>query len=114
MGNSPGLFDVDDWLRRLSKIGDHLEAYASAAVVRPGPDVQGPDRPGAEQSQRLIRHQLTRWRPSAGGPVWTHVQIAGIFCPAIATKMPLEPLSDSRCVLPKNYVEKISSKRGMS
>ena len=64
MGNSPGLFDVDDWLRRLSKIGDHLEAYASAAVVRPGPDVQGPDRPGAEQSQRLIRHPLTHSRLS--------------------------------------------------
>lgn len=73
MGNSPGLFDVDDWLRRLSKIGDHLEAYASAAVVRPGPDVQGPDRPGAEQSQRLIRHPLTRsrlslWMNNFSGP----------------------------------------------
>ena len=29
MGKSPGLFDVDERLRRLSDIGDQLEAYAS-------------------------------------------------------------------------------------
>ena len=29
MANSPGLFDVDERLRRLSDIGDQLEAYAS-------------------------------------------------------------------------------------
>ena len=30
MVKSPGLFDVDERLRRLSDIGDQLEAYASA------------------------------------------------------------------------------------
>ena len=38
MGNSPGLFDVDDRLRRLSEIGDQLEAYATAVdfeIFRP-------------------------------------------------------------------------------
>ena len=41
MAKSPGLFDVDDRLRRLSDIGDQLEAYASVIdfeIFRPDLD----------------------------------------------------------------------------
>src|SRR6056297_2958150 len=41
MAKSPGLFDVDERLRRLSDIGDQLEAYASVIdfeIFRPGLD----------------------------------------------------------------------------
>ncbi|WP_306120652.1 MULTISPECIES: hypothetical protein [unclassified Roseitalea] len=41
MANSPGLFDFDERLGRLSGIGDQLEAYASAIdfeIFRPALD----------------------------------------------------------------------------
>lgn len=41
MAKSPGLFDVDERLRRLSDIGDQLEAYASVIdfeIFRPDLD----------------------------------------------------------------------------
>jgi hypothetical protein len=71
MARQPGLFDVDERLRRLSDIGDQLEAFAAVVdfeMFRPnlaaalnysdgtkggrppsGPHVQGPRHPGAEQ-----------------------------------------------------------------
>ena len=76
MATQPGFFDVEERLRRLSDIGDQLEAYAAvvdfelfrpdleaalgyagrsegrAAAVRPGADVQDPGDPGAKRSQR--------------------------------------------------------------
>ncbi len=30
MRGQPGFFDVDEWLKRLSGLGDHLEAFATA------------------------------------------------------------------------------------
>ena len=73
MARQAGLFDVDDRLRRLSELGDQLEAFSAvvefemfrpeldaalnytdgargrATAVRSGPDVQDPGHPGAEQ-----------------------------------------------------------------
>ena len=74
MARTPGLFDVEDRLQRLSDIGDQLEAFARVvdfeifrpdldggaqrrrqgrpAAVRPCDDVQDPGDPGAQRSVR--------------------------------------------------------------